>query len=121
MKPSFGTDLVSFMGVALGAVAGVALTAALVTQRSHDSHHDVHFDGGHSISVVVGHDEKHHEVVVGDHFVHREAMPGDEVFISELIEAEIQAERARLEGEKIRLRLEPRIRVERREREERRR
>lgn len=109
MKPSFATDIISFMGVALGAAAGLALTAAIVT-RSHDSRHDVHFDSNHFISVAVGHDVKHNKV-----------MAGDEVFISELIEAEIEAEQARLEGERIRLRVEPRMRIERREREERRR
>jgi hypothetical protein len=131
MKPSFGTDIISFMGVALGAAAGLALTAAIVTERSHaDHHHDVHVDGDHAISVVVGHDENHHKVVVGDRFMRRKAIMGEEVHISELIEAELEAEQARLEGEKIRLRVGPRIevvrgpeavRIDRRNREERRR
>jgi hypothetical protein len=123
MKPSFGTDIISFLGVALGAVAGLALTAAVVTQRSHASHEhhehgDMHFDVSHAISVDVGHNVKRYKAI------------GDEVFISELIEAELEAEQARLEGEKIRLRVGPRIeivrspeavRLERREREQRRR
>jgi hypothetical protein len=109
MKPSLGTDFTSFLGVALGAAAGVALTVALVTERAQHTHHDVHHDDAHLINVLVGHEGKHFKAM------------NDEVLISELVEAEIEAEQAKLEGRKVRLRVEPQIRVERRERQERRR
>jgi hypothetical protein len=107
MRPTFGTDLTSFLGVAIGAAAGVALTAALSRGAPAPVSHEVHQEGDHSISV---------------HVVPRRKvwLESDVVIQSKLLEAEVETERARLEAGKMHLQLEPRIRVER-ERVERRR
>jgi hypothetical protein len=109
MKPSFGTDLTSFLGIAIGTAAGIGLTAAFVTGRASHAHDDIHYDGRHSVSVVVDH-----------HGEHQAVMEHEQAYFSKLHQLELAREKARLEGRRLQVRVEPRIRVERREPEQRR-
>ena len=95
------TDLGSLLAIGVGAVGGVALTAAFFKDRPGSVHLDIHMHGKHEVVWITDHKvELEHDLVVE---------PRVEILMSgpETVETG-------WEDRRVRVRVEPRVRTERR-------